>query len=156
MPDKELLDHAAAGDLHRPDVLIGQARRMVQDERIRALATEFAGNWLDFRRFEEHNAVDRERFKTFNDDLRRAMFDEPVRFFIDAVRADRSPLDFLYANYTFVNLVLAKHYGMPTISSMPTSAAPKSTSARSATDDWVRSMTLTTRSRRPAANGRVP
>jgi hypothetical protein len=85
---------------------------MANDDRIRALATEFAGNWLDFRRFEEHNAVDRERFKTFNDDLRRAMFEEPVRFVVDAVRSDRSVLDFVYGHHTFVNPVLAKHYGM--------------------------------------------
>src|SRR5262249_45448555 len=60
MPDAELLAHAAAGDLHRPDVLTAQARRMLRDPRVRGLATEFAGNWLDFRRFEEHNSVDRE------------------------------------------------------------------------------------------------
>ncbi len=113
MPDAELLGHARAGDLHQPNVLADQARRMVRDERVRALATEFAGNWLDFRRFEEHNAVDRERFPSFTDDLRRAMFEEPVRFVVDAVRADRSVLDFLYGKHTFVNPILAKHYGIP-------------------------------------------
>ncbi len=133
MPDAELLDHAAAGDLHRPDVLIVQAKRMVQDSRIRALATEFAGNWLDFRRFEEHNAVDRERFKSFNDDLRRAMFEEPIRFFIDVVRADRSALDFLYANHTFVNPVLAKHYSIP-----PSELQPSTPTLKPASDNWVR------------------
>ena len=66
MPDAELLAHAAAGDLHRPEVLAAQARRMLQDERARALAVEFGGNWLDFRRFEEHNGVDRERFPSFD------------------------------------------------------------------------------------------
>ena len=59
MPDEELLAHAAAGDLHKPDVLVAQARRMLRDDRVRGLATEFAGNWLAFRRFEEHNGVDR-------------------------------------------------------------------------------------------------
>ena len=62
MPDEELLAQAAAGDLRRPEVLAAQARRMLKDDRVRGLATEFGGNWLDFRRFEEHNAVDRERF----------------------------------------------------------------------------------------------
>ena len=62
MPDDRLLAHAAAGDLHRPEVLLAQARRMLRDDRVRGLATEFAGNWLDFRRFEEHNSVDRGRF----------------------------------------------------------------------------------------------
>ncbi|HKQ36780.1 MAG TPA: DUF1592 domain-containing protein [Verrucomicrobiae bacterium] len=112
MPDVELLAHAKAGDLHQPKVLLAQTRRMLQDDRIRRLATEFAGNWLDFRRFEEHNAVDRERFKSFNNELRQAMFEEPIHFFVDVVRRDRSVLDFLYANDTFVNPALVNHYGM--------------------------------------------
>src|SRR5207249_4582778 len=61
MPDAELLAHAAKGDLRRRDVLIGQSQRMLRDPKVRGLATEFAGNWLDFRRFEEHNSVDRQR-----------------------------------------------------------------------------------------------
>jgi mono/diheme cytochrome c family protein len=112
MPDEELLAHAAAGDLHRPEVLAAQARRMLRDTRIRALALEFGGNWLDFRRFEEHNAVDRNRFPSFNDALREAMFQEPVRFFTDEFQNDRSVLDLLYGKYTFVNADLARHYGM--------------------------------------------
>src|SRR5581483_7893205 len=79
MPDEELLRHAQRGDLKKPEVLMAQARRMLQDERARGLAVEFAGNWLDFRRFEDHNAVDRERFPTFTNELREAMFQEPVR-----------------------------------------------------------------------------
>ncbi len=50
---------------------------------MRGLATEFGGNWLDFRHFETNNAVDRERFPSFNDDLREAMFQEPIRFIED-------------------------------------------------------------------------
>ena len=95
MPDEELLARAAAGDLHQPEVLAAQARRMLRDDRVRGLATEFGGNWLDFRRFEEHNSVDRERFPAFDDELRQAMFEEPIRFFVDVVRHDRSVLDFL-------------------------------------------------------------
>ena len=49
MPDEELLKHAAAGDLRRPEVIRAQARRMLQNRRVRALAVEFGGNWLDFR-----------------------------------------------------------------------------------------------------------
>jgi hypothetical protein len=86
---------------------------MLRDDRVRGLATEFAGNWLDFRRFEEHNGVDRQRFNTFDDELRRSMFEEPVRFFIDVVRNDRSILEFIDARHTFVNPALARHYGMP-------------------------------------------
>jgi hypothetical protein len=124
MPDAELLAHAAAGDLHRPQVLDAQATRMLRDDRIRALATEFGGNWLDFRRFEEHNSVDRGRFPSFDDELRRSMFEEPVRFFVDVVRENRSIDVFLDAKYTFVNPALARHYGMPEPPGRP--------------DDWVR------------------
>ena len=113
MPDEELLRHAAAGDLHKPEVIKAQARRMLQDPRIRALAVEFGGNWLDFRDFEQIGTVDRERFPSFSDELREAMFEEPIRFLLDVFRRNRSILDFLYARDTFVNPVLARHYGMP-------------------------------------------
>jgi mono/diheme cytochrome c family protein len=113
MPDEELLQHAAAGDLHQPEVIKAQARRMLQDSRSRALAVEFGGNWLDFRDFEQIGTVDRERFPLFSDELREAMFEEPVRFLLDVFRHNRSILDFLYARDTFVNPVLARHYGMP-------------------------------------------
>ena len=124
MPDDELLAHAAAGDLRKEPVLIAQVRRMMKDERVRGLATEFGGNWLDFRRFEEHNAVDRERFPEFTNELREAMFQEPIRFIADTIRSDRSVLDMLYGTYTFVNPILAKHYGMPEVKGGP--------------DTWVR------------------
>jgi hypothetical protein len=124
MPDSELLSHAAAGDLHKPEVLVAQARRMLKDGRIRGLATEFGGNWLDFRRFEQHNSVDRARFPSFDDELRRSMFEEPVWFFVDIVQNDRPVREFIDANHTFVNQALAKHYGMPI--------------AAGAADTWVR------------------
>ncbi len=113
MPDDQLLNAARVQRLLQTDELIRQVRRMLQDARVRALATEFGGNWLDIRRFEEHNAVDRDRFPAFTDDLRQAMFEEPIRFFIDAVRNDRSVLDFLDAEHTFVNADLARHYAIP-------------------------------------------
>ncbi|HVE43171.1 MAG TPA: DUF1592 domain-containing protein [Planctomycetota bacterium] len=113
MPDAELLDRAAAGELRRPEVLKAQARRMLRDPKVRGLATEFAGNWLDFRRFDEHNAVDRDRFPSFTAELRQAMFEEPIRYVVDVARRNRSVLDLLYGNDTVVNRALAKHYGMP-------------------------------------------
>jgi mono/diheme cytochrome c family protein len=115
MPDDELLARAAAGELHRQEVLLAQTRRMLKDKRVRGLAVEFGGNWLDFRRFEEHNSVDRERFASFNNELRQAMFEEPVQFFLNVVQENRSVLDFLSAEHTFVNPPLAKHYGMPDV-----------------------------------------
>ena len=78
MPDEELLRHAAANDLQKPAVLLAQTRRMMKDARVRGLATEFTGNWLNFRLFENNNAVDRTRFPQFNNDLREAMFQEPI------------------------------------------------------------------------------
>ncbi len=125
MPDAELLRHAARGDLQRPEILLTQARRMLQDERVRDFATEFAGNWLDFRHFETYNSVDRERFPTFTNELREAMFQEPVHYVQNLIRNNRPVLEMLYGQYTFVNPVLAKHYGMP---------EPKS----AASDTWVR------------------
>lgn len=111
MPDAELLRAAEMGALHQRDVLVAQTRRMLKDDRVRALAVEFGGNWLDIRRFEEHNSVDRERFPEFTDELRRAMFEEPIQFFVDLIRRDQSIINLLDADYTFVNGVLAKHYG---------------------------------------------
>ena len=124
LPDAELMKEAVAGRLHRPEVLAAQARRMLKDRRVRGLVTEFAGQWLDFRRFEEHNAVDRERFTAFDNDLRAAMFEEPIRFMLDVVQENRSVLDLIYARHTFVNPVLARHYGMPHAGAGP--------------NDWVR------------------
>ncbi len=113
MPDDELLARAAAGDLRRPGAIAAQARRMLKDPRSRALAVEFGTNWLDIRRFQELSSVDRERFPAFTTELRQAMFEEPVRFMLDVFQKNRSILDLLYANDTFVNPVLARHYGMP-------------------------------------------
>lgn len=112
LPDDELLSHAAAGDLHQPWVIAAQARRMLRDPRIRALAVEFGGNWLEFRRFQDINTVDRERFGGFTPELRAAMFEEPVRLLLDVIQKDRPVLDLLYARDTFVNAPLARHYGM--------------------------------------------
>ncbi len=92
---------------------------MLKDDRARRLATEFGGNWLDFRRFEESNTVDRERFPAFTNELREAMFEEPIRFIDDVIRNDRPVLDLLYGDYTFVNPILARHYRMPDVKGAP-------------------------------------
>jgi hypothetical protein len=133
MPDEELLKCAEKGELHKPEVLQSQAQRMLRDPKVRGLATEFAGNWLDFRRFEEHNAVDRERFPQFTNELRQAMFEEPVRYFVDIATRNRSVLDLLHGTDTFVNRVLAKHYGMPE----PKSGEPPASATGVKTDEWV-------------------
>jgi cytochrome c553 len=112
-PDDRLLARAAAGELHRPEVLAAEARRMLLDPRARALAVEFGGGWLDFRRFEDLNTVDRQHYPGFDAALRQAMFEEPVRFLLDVIQTDRSVLDLLDGHHTFVNAPLARHYGMP-------------------------------------------
>ena len=142
-PDAELLRLAAAGNLRQPEVLSAQIRRMLQDDRVRGLATEFCGNWLDFRRFEEHNSVDRNRFPEFTDSLRQAMFEEPVRYFMDVAQQDRSVLQFLDGRHTFVNAELARHYGIPASRQV---GIPRTTIATSAEGDvgqadpriWIR------------------
>jgi Protein of unknown function (DUF1592)/Protein of unknown function (DUF1588)/Protein of unknown function (DUF1585)/Protein of unknown function (DUF1595) len=115
MPDDKLLADASRGDVQKPAILAAEARRMLKDKRARDMAVEFGGNWLGFRQFEDLNTVDRERFPSFNNDLREAMFEEPIRLLEDVIRNDRSILDLIYGNYTFVNPVLAKHYGMPDV-----------------------------------------
>jgi hypothetical protein len=122
LPDDELLRVVATGQLRQPGVLAAQARRMLKDPRASRFATEFAGHWLGFRRFEEHNAVDRQRFPAFDNDLRQAMFEEPVRFLTDVIQQNRPTLDLLYGKHTFVNAVLAKHYGMPEVEAGPTNS----------------------------------
>ena len=120
-PDAELLKHAAAGDLHKTAVLIAETRRMLKDPKIKGLATEFTGNWLVFRQFETNNSVDRQRFPAFDDNLREAMFQEPIHFMQDTIQHDGSMLDLLYGKYTFVNPQLAKFYGMPGVDGDPDS-----------------------------------
>jgi hypothetical protein len=112
IPDKDLLTHAETGNLHKPEVLTSEVKRMLKDQRSLALSSEFAGRWLEFARFEDHNGVDRGRFPVFTNELRSAMFEEPVRFIDDVIRNDRSMLDLLYAKHTFVNRPLAQHYNM--------------------------------------------
>jgi len=139
-PDAELLARAAAGELHKPNVIVAQARRMLKDPRVRALAVEFGGNWLDFRRFEELNSVDRERFPSFTNELRQAIFEEPIYFLTDVFQTNRSVLDLLYANDTFVNPVLAKHYGIPSAGSQIPIADAKLKSGKAnptPTAQWV-------------------
>ena len=113
LPDTELLAEASAGRLHERESLIRQTERMLRDSRTRGLAVEFGANWLDFRRFQSHNAVDRERFAQFDDSLREAMFEEPIKYFMDLIQNNRPIRTLLYGTHTFANLPLAEHYGFP-------------------------------------------
>ncbi len=112
IPDDELLDLAAAGRLRDRAVLEAQARRMLADERSRALVTSFASQWLYLRNVPAV-VPDEDRFPDVGEGLRQAMRRETELFVESVFREDRSVLDLLTADYTFVNERLARHYGMP-------------------------------------------
>jgi mono/diheme cytochrome c family protein len=112
IPDDELLGVAIAGKLHEPAVLERQVRRMLADERSRALVTNFASQWLHLRNLDSISP-DMRLFPDFDDNLRQAFRQETELFFEAVLREDRSVLDLLSAKYTFVNERLAKHYGIP-------------------------------------------
>jgi len=114
IPDEELLDAAAAGTLHEPAAFERQVRRMLADARSRALVTNFASQWLHLRNLAAITP-DMRLFPDFDDNLRQAMREETEQFVDSVLREDRSALDLLSANYTFVNERLAKHYGIPHI-----------------------------------------
>ena len=114
IPDDELLDLAAAGRLGEPDVLDGQIRRMLADERSHALVENFAGQWLQLRKL--RNAVpDSATYTAFDENLRDAMWRETELFLAHELRADRPVVNALRADYTFVNERLARHYGIPDV-----------------------------------------
>ena len=111
-PDDELLDLAAALKLSRPDVLEKQVRRMLADRRSRSLVSNFAGQWLYLRNLESI-IPDMRLFPDFDDNLRQALRQETELFFENILREDRSVLDLVKADYTYLNERLAKHYGIP-------------------------------------------
>jgi mono/diheme cytochrome c family protein len=111
MPDDTLMALAGKGALHKPEVLAAQARRMMKDPKSRALADNFAGQWLQLRNL-ANVSPDTGRFPDFNDKLRTSMKTETEMFFEAVVKEDRSVLDFLDGKYTYVNGPLAKLYGI--------------------------------------------
>ena len=111
IPDDELLDLAEKRTLHRPDVLQQQVRRMLADPRSQALVDNFAGQWLHIRNVPTHQPSPETLFH-FDDNLRKAFEQETKLFFESIMRENRSVLDLLDADYTFLNERLAKHYGI--------------------------------------------
>ena len=114
-PDDELRTLAAAGRLRDPKVLAEQVRRMLKDERLRALAIEFGTQWIHVRGFDELKEKNEKLFPTFDANLRQAIYQESVLFFQDLFQNNRSVTSILDADYTFLNETLAKHYGIPGI-----------------------------------------
>lgn len=114
IPDDELLEVATKGRLRDPKVLAQQVRRMVADAKARRWTSDFVGQWLTMRNIDAHEP-DPAVFPEFDDNLRDAMAQETQLFFENQVREDRSVLDLLRADYTFMNDRLARHYGVPDV-----------------------------------------
>jgi hypothetical protein len=112
IPDDTLLKLAENRELAKPDVLRQQVRRMLEDPRAVALTQNFAGQWLGLRGLSAHAPVVNE-FPDFDDNLRQAFRRETELLFNSLLEEDRSVLDLLTADYTFVNERLARHYGIP-------------------------------------------
>ena len=114
LPDDELLDTAIAGKLNDPAVLEQQVRRMLADPRSESLVTNFAAQWLYLRDLEAKQP-DEVLFPDFDETLRAAFARETDLFLSSVLRENRSVLDLLTANYTFLNERLARHYGIPNV-----------------------------------------
>ncbi|MCX6605212.1 MAG: DUF1592 domain-containing protein [Acidobacteria bacterium] len=114
IPDEELLAAAVRGDLHQPAVMRKQVQRMLADERSKMLVTNFADQWLYLRNLASITP-DMRAFPDFDDNLRQAFRKETHLFFESVMREDRSVLDLLRADYSFLNERLAKHYGVPNV-----------------------------------------
>jgi mono/diheme cytochrome c family protein len=113
IPDEKLLDLAIAGRLREPAVLTAQAQRMIEDERADALIENFTGQWLQLRNLEAKVVPDLIMFPDFDDNIRKGFRKETELFFGYILRNDRSTLDLMSADYTFVDERLAYHYGFP-------------------------------------------
>jgi hypothetical protein len=111
MPDDELFRLAASGRLHEPDVLDRQVARMLADPRSLALAENFGGQWLGYAALD---SPDRFRVSRSEEQIKllRSMYREPLMFFDDLVRSDRSLLELIDSRHTFLNPTLGYHYGM--------------------------------------------
>jgi hypothetical protein len=110
MPDEGLLQLAAQGKLHDNKVLREQVKRMLRDPKARSLADGFAAQWLGIRPLGTTIRPDAKLYPEFNEELASAMREETLLFFDAIVREDRSVLEILDADYTFVNERLAEHY----------------------------------------------
>ncbi len=115
LPDEELMTLAAAGTLRDPETLARQSQRMLRDAKSRRLATEFACQWLHIYDFDELDEKSDRHFPTFVS-LRQAMYEESIEFFRHLFADNRSVLEILDADYTYLNEQLAQHYGIPGVS----------------------------------------
>jgi hypothetical protein len=114
IPDDELLAAAERGELRDPAILERQVQRMLADERATAFTENFAGQWLYLRNLDAVVPV-QSVFPDFDDTLRQGLKRETELFFGSIVQEDRSALDLLRADYTYVNERVARLYGLPNI-----------------------------------------
>lgn len=115
MPDAELFNLAKSDSLKKPDVLEAQVKRMLADKKATAFVANFAGQWLNLRNL-DNLQPDPGRFQRFNEALRFSMKREAEMYFTHILREDRSVLEFIDSDYTFLNDTLARHYGLPRVS----------------------------------------
>jgi hypothetical protein len=114
MPDDQLFSLAANGTLHNKDVLIAQTKRMLKDPKAKALTDNFASQWLHLRTLQTATP-DKQTYPAYDSSLKTAMIRETELYFEHILKEDRSVLEFLDSNYTFVNGRLAQHYGIPDV-----------------------------------------
>lgn len=111
LPDDELLAAARAGSLQDEAALVAQTRRMMADPKIESFSREFLGQWLRYRDYLSKDAINAASFPGYDDNLREAMFEEPVRLATYLIQQDQPITELLHSDATFVNGDLAKHYG---------------------------------------------
>jgi hypothetical protein len=114
IPDDQLLTLATQNKLRDPNILEQQVKRMLADKRADALTSNFLGQWLYLRNLKAA-APDQQIFPDFDDNLRQAFLRETELFVGNVMHEDRSVVDLLNADYTFVNERLARHYGIPNV-----------------------------------------
>jgi hypothetical protein len=114
MPDDELLRLADEQALRKPGVLAAQVQRMLRDPKSGALSENFGGQWLELRKLESVKP-DKDRFPEFEEYLRMSMRRETELFFENIMRRDRSVIDFIDADYSFLNERLARFYKIPNV-----------------------------------------
>lgn len=113
IPDEKLLDLAVAGRLREPAAFAAQVHRMLDDDRSNALVQNFTGQWLQLRNLEAKAVPDLLMFQDFDDNMRKGFRKETEMLFGYILRSDRSALELMSADYTFVDEQLARHYGIP-------------------------------------------
>ena len=114
LPDRELMQLAAKGELSTPVVLRAQVERLLKDSRSRRFTENFVGQWLDLRKIND-TTPDPKTYAEFDDFLFWSMPNETLRFFEEILQNDRSLTDFTHSDWTILNERLAKHYGIPDV-----------------------------------------